>query len=50
MPKKAAKNAYFYFMLDYKKRLEDNGTFVGMDKVSTMASVDWQVSSKHRNV
>lgn len=46
MPKKPAKNAYFYFMLEYKKQLEEQGTLVGMEKVSQMASVDWQVNLK----
>ncbi|GLV36069.1 maelstrom [Carabus blaptoides fortunei] len=42
-PKKKQYNGFYYFMLDFRKREEDNGqTFKNMEEVSSAAGVEWQ--------
>lgn len=44
MPKKTPKNAFFYFMLDFKRKEEQRGErFAGMGEVSAAASPKWNV-------
>lgn len=42
MPKKQAKNAYFYFMLEYKKKQERRGNKIDIKKVSELCSEPWK--------
>lgn len=43
MPKKAPKNAYFYYMLDYKKREERRGNKISIQRISQICSDPWNV-------
>lgn len=44
MPKKSAKNAYFYFMLEYKNKQERRGNKINIKKVSELCSEPWKVN------
>lgn len=39
--KKAPKNAYFYYMLDFQKKQELGGNRLPLDKISVLASPSW---------
>lgn len=43
MPKKQAKNAYFYFMHEYKKKQERLGNKINIREVSKICDKPWKV-------
>lgn len=42
-PKKAPKNAYFFYMLEYQRLARANGTNLSIPQASAMASESWKV-------
>lgn len=46
MPKKPPKNAYFYFMLEYKLAEEKRGRFMNIRQISDKCSGPWKVNHR----
>lgn len=46
MPKKPPKNAYFYFMLEYKLAEEKRGRYMNIRQLSDKCSGPWKVIIK----
>lgn len=45
MPKKAPKNAFFYFMQDFKEQQQKKGiTYANLVEVSKAADPEWRVT------
>lgn len=46
-PKKAPKNAYFYYMLEYQRLEKAKGKDLSIPQVSLIASHSWQVRNNN---